>query len=83
MSVPIDPKSLNLDDPQAENEAVVGGTTKLLAEKYVRTPPLVALDAPEPIPDANGSLTSEQLKALATKHKPPTSWLEGGEEQLF
>jgi hypothetical protein len=74
---------LSPDDLQAAVGFVVGSTSRLPAEKCVRTPPLKALDEPEQIPDAKGSLTNEQLKELAKQHKPPASWFEGDEEQLF
>lgn len=45
--------------------------------------PLVQLDPPQPIRDAKGSLTNVELRKLAEKHQPPSSWHEGEEEQLF
>jgi hypothetical protein len=44
---------------------------------------MVIFDPPRPIPNAKGSLDNEQLRKLAKKRVPPTSWLTGEEEQLF
>ncbi len=55
----------------------------ILIEKEVRIGPLVALKKPEPIPDAKGSLTADQLREIAKRHQPPASWFAGDEEQLF
>lgn len=58
-------------------------TVPILAEKQVRIKPLVSLKSPEPIPDAKGSLTSDQLREISKRRQPPASWFAGDEEQLF
>ena len=54
-----------------------------LQERRLRTRPLKALDKPEPIADAKGSLTKEELTELVKRFPPPASWFEQDEEQLF
>jgi len=58
-------------------------TVPVLTEAQVRIKPLVTLKKPEPIPDAKGSLTSDQLREIAKRRQPPARWFEGEEEQLF
>jgi hypothetical protein len=55
----------------------------ILTEARVRILPIEPLTNPEPIPDAKGSLTSDQLREIAKRRQPAASWLEGDEEQLF
>jgi hypothetical protein len=45
--------------------------------------PVALFDPPRPLADAKGTLSNEQLRAIAEKHQPPQKWYEGEEEQLF
>ncbi len=83
MSAPIDnlPTPIGGHSTDAANAFPV--SVSILTEKEVRIKPLVSLNKPEPIPDATGSLTSDQLREIAKRRQPPATWFEGDEEQLF
>jgi hypothetical protein len=55
----------------------------ILLEGTIRANPVKSLATPEPIPDAPGSLTSQELREIVKRSRPPASWFEGDEEQLF
>lgn len=55
----------------------------ILLEGTIRAKPIKSLSTPEPIPDAPGSLTSQELREIAKRSPPPASWFESDEEQLF
>jgi len=82
MSAGSEPNSISGGAPYS-NDLVVGSVLHFPKEQCVRAAPLVALDKPEPIPDAKGSLTNQQLKELAKTNRPLAAWFEGNEEQLF
>lgn len=46
-------------------------------------PSISVLAIPQPIPNAKGSKTNDELAKLAAKRKPPLKWYDGDEEQLF
>jgi hypothetical protein len=68
----------NLSTSQGGNNFV-----PILAESQIRAKPLKSLAIPEPIPDAKGSLTTDQLREIVKHRQPPAEWFAGDEEQLF
>jgi hypothetical protein len=76
---------LNMPSPTEDLSTHSDGSpfVLVLREAKILAKPLKSLETPEPIPNAKGSLSSDQLQEIAKHRRPPSAWYQGDEEQIF
>ena len=83
MNSPSDPTSTDSKNRLRQLRVLQGSAGQNVTEQTAQNGELKPLDKSEPIADAPGSISNEQLREIAGKHQLPATWFEQQEENLF